>query len=131
MGFFDKLKVNREYREAFLIAKMDALDAVEASMLAINNFDTKKEDIFRTYSLLMDLSENYWNRHRRLIDKVNKYSEASVSAKIDAVNFAKIYYSCAKRIALVCTGLSALGGFQPIRCREMLENSAVYPEGLV
>ena len=128
MGFFAKLRDIREYKKAFVIAKLDALDAIETSMLAVTLYDTKRENVFSTYSTLMDLSENYWNRHKRLIDKVIKYPEASTMAKQDAISFARIYDGCAKKLAFVCTAFAAIGGFQPVRCKEMLENIAVYPE---
>ena len=128
MGFFTKLKDIREYRKAFIVAKLDALNALETSMLSVTLYDTKKEYVFRTYSTLMDLSENYWNRHKRLIDKVIKYPEASFMAKHDALSFARIYEGCAKKLAFVCIAFATVGGFQPVRCKEMMDNVAIYPD---
>jgi len=123
MNFWSKFKEAREYESLFQAMLADVKVAYMVPYASLDYFSKTKEEAFISYTELMDVSEQYWHKANKLVDSTIKYADiTSYMAQMDAMNFAKTYEECAKKIAFLCLALASVGGFQPIRSREMLEN---------
>ena len=127
MGFLNKFRDKLEYKAILKQSIINASEAYLVSSLSLQHFNVEKKEAFSKYSLIMDTSERYWEIHKRLLWNACTSKTASQMAKYDAIGLARIYEESAKRLALIANGLAVIGGFQPMRSMEMIENKAEYP----
>jgi hypothetical protein len=122
-GYFRYRGYHKMYRRVLI----KALTEVELASQTMSFVNVKAEDAFSTYTKVLDASEATMDECQRLIDAVNKDAHSPLFVKTDALHVARIYHTVSRMYAFTAAALSVMGGFQPLRAREILEIEIKYP----